>query len=159
MMRKLLEGSIKEYLPIEDEVAFLDTYIQLEKMIRNDVFDYDISLEVKPQIKVPAMMIQPFVENAIIHGLKYKEDRGQLTLKFELVDRHVKVSIKDNGIGRKAAAQYKTEGHESAAIEIIEQRLRVLDRWGHKGIAYEDVVGETGLASGTIVTIYLPYQN
>ena len=159
MMRKLLEGSIKEYLPIEDEVAFLDTYIQLEKMIRNDVFDYDISLGVKPQIKVPAMMIQPFVENAIIHGLKYKEDRGQLTLKFELVDRHVKVSIKDNGIGRKAAAQYKTEGHESAAIEIIEQRLRVLDRWGHKGIAYEDVVGETGLASGTIVTIYLPYQN
>ena len=155
MMRKLLEGSLNEYLTLEEEISFLETYISLEKMIRNDIFDYEIIVNAERGIYVPAMMIQPFVENAIIHGLKHKEDHGQLTLRFEQEEKHIKVTVSDNGIGRQAAAQYRTEGHQSAAVDIITERLKMPDKWWHKGITYRDME-ESGQAAGTEVTLYLP---
>ena len=156
MMRKLLEHSQKEFIPLSEELEFLNSYLELEQLIRNNKFDYVIHKEVADNYMVPVMVIQPFLENAIIHGLNPKTEKGQLSLTITEDPQHLIATIEDNGIGRARAALNKKESHESAAIHIIEQRLSKLNRWAKKGLLYEDMIAADGTALGTKVLIHLP---
>ncbi len=156
MMRKLLEHSQKEFIPLSEELQFLNSYLELEQLIRNNKFDFEIHKNVTHSYMVPVMVIQPFLENAIIHGLNPKTDKGKLTFSISEGAQHLIATIEDNGIGRAQAALNKKKSHESAAIHIIEQRLSKLNRWAKKGLVYEDLLDDNGKALGTRVLIYLP---
>jgi len=158
MMRQLLDASMHEWVTVEKELSFLESYLGLEKMIRNDKFDYKIASSVSADVFIPPMILQPFLENAIIHGIKHKDETGFLTLTLEEQGKNMKAVIEDNGIGRKAASAYKQDGHESAALSIIEQRLKTLNKWEDLNLVYEDLEDASGKALGTRVTIQLPKQ-
>lgn len=154
MMRNVLDGSRSENLTVAEEIKFLTHYLSLEKMSRNDSFEYNISTDLDTEnIKLPALILQPFVENAIVHGLKQKKTGGKLQIDFREEKNYLRVTIEDNGIGREAASSFRSEGHDSAAIDIITQRLRTLDKWGQGGIRYEDLYDEQGVANGTRVVV------
>jgi len=156
MMRQVLDASMEESVTLEQELNFIESYLSLEQMIRNDKFDYKITNEVAPSVSVPPMILQPFIENAIIHGLKHKEGRGYLGVTLKEADKAVQVTIEDDGIGRIAAAKYRSEGHKSAAINIIKQRLKSLNAWGNTDVIYEDLSDAEGNPRGTLVSLHLP---
>jgi len=156
MMRNVLDHSQKDFIPLSAELQFLKSYLDLEQLIRNGKFEYSIESTVDDSYLVPPMILQPFLENAIVHGLNPKEKQGDLSLKLIDDQKHIKVIIEDNGIGRAKAALNKREGHESAAIKIIEQRLKNLNKWDKLGLVYEDLLSEEGHALGTRVLLHLP---
>jgi len=158
MMRGVLGNSMKEYIPLEEELSFLNDYLSLEQLIRNDKFSFEVEADVKDACMVPPMILQPFLENAIVHGLSKKEEKGKLLLMLSDKGKHLEVRIEDNGIGRAAAGEYKKEDHESAALDIIEARLKALNRWSDIGLVYEDLLDGSGQAAGTRVTLHLPKQ-
>ncbi len=156
LMRKLLDGSINEWTTVERELSFLNDYLHLEKMIRNEKFDFKIESDVEQTVMIPPMILQPFLENAIIHGIKNKPSKGHLILQLRSSGTKVEVTIEDDGIGRDAATAYKKEGHESAALKIVEQRLKTLNKWDKMGIVYDDLKDSNGDPIGTRVTLHLP---
>lgn len=156
MMRQLLDASQKEWITLGEELSFLESYLELEKMIRNDKFDYKIDSSLDTDTLIPPMILQPFLENAIIHGIKHRKRKGSLAMSLEENGKTIKVVIEDDGIGRKAASEHKQEGHESAALKIIEQRLRSLNKWDDLSLEYMDLEDASGTAQGTRVTVHLP---
>lgn len=157
MMRKMLDGSRKDFLTLSEEKAFLEQYLSLEAMCRNDTFSYDVVVEddIDLQEKVPAMILQPLVENAIIHGIAHKKDKGYISVHFMKMGKQINVIVQDNGIGRTAAQNFRseTDGHNSAAMSIIKERLASLNKWSQSSIVYTDLYGEDGIASGTRVEV------
>ena len=154
MMRAVLDNSFKDSISVEEEIQFLEKYLSLEQLIRNEKFSYAINADNKNS-RIPPMMVQPFVENAIIHGLKHKEGKGHVSVHFEEDGTYIQVSVKDDGIGRKQAEKYRSEGHESSALKITLDRLKQLDKWNtNKHVTYEDLENPTG----TKVVINIPKQ-
>lgn len=154
MMRSVLDNSFKESIPVDTEIRFLEKYLSLEKLIRNDKFEYEINSEVG-NAKIPPMIVQPFIENAIIHGIKHKEGLGKLDISFEEDGKYITVKVEDDGIGREAAQKFKSEGHHSSALKITIDRLKTLDKWNTtKHLRYEDLENP----SGTKVIINIPKQ-
>lgn len=155
MMRTVLTFSFDEKIGIEDEIKFLKDYIDLERLIRDNKFDYQINCDLN-NIKIPPMLIQPFVENAIIHGLQHKKARGLLAIDFEMSGRYYKVTVSDNGIGRDRAKLYKKESHTSSAVKIVKGRITRLDKWKTEPpIEYVDLI-ENGISTGTKCILNIP---
>ncbi len=127
LMRQVLEGLNQEKVSLEEEIKFLTTYLDLEKLSLD--FDYDIRIE--PQdleiedIFIPTMLLQPFVENAIEHGLKKsnKENKNLNIKVTEINQNELQISVKDNGIGRN---QERKKQHISRALEITADRQRLM---------------------------------
>ncbi len=157
MMRKILDGSRKDFLTLSEEKAFLQQYLSLEAMCRSDAFSYEILIEddMDLQEKVPAMILQPLVENAIIHGVAHKDSKGHISIHFQKSGKQIRAIVQDNGIGRTAAQNFRseTDRHSSAAMSIIQERLASLNKWRQSSIVYTDLYGEDGVASGTRVEV------
>ncbi|WP_338768349.1 tetratricopeptide repeat protein [Bernardetia sp. ABR2-2B] len=131
LMRQVLEGSNQEKVSLEEEIKFLTTYLTLEKLSLD--FDFEIIEEAQNQdeeleiedIFIPTMLLQPFVENAIEHGLrKSDKENKKLDIKFIEVNQHtLQISIKDNGAGRN---QERKKQHISRALEITQDRKKLM---------------------------------
>jgi len=134
-MRMVLENSREKFISIDDEIETLENYVQLEKLTSTlDVeltIDVDESVDTAEEI-LPPLMIQPFVENAIIHGLKELDRPGLINVKFLLLNENVlECSIEDNGRGRKKAFEIiaqKESYHKSTALEVTQERLANLNK-------------------------------
>ena len=153
MMRSVLEGSKEEQITIEEEVKFLENYLSLERMCRNNAFDYQIDLTdaVDAQILIPAMMIQPFVENSIIHGVKQLSDRkGLIKIQLSKQGGRIVCSIEDNGNGR--IAKNEISKHKSYASDIVNGRLKSL---GFAKLEIQDLKNKVGRGIGTKVILRL----
>ncbi len=163
MMRSVLNQSRSQYISIEDEVKYLTNYLSLEKMANGDSFDYEVivDLKVDENIFIPNMLIQPFVENAIIHGVKPLQNRkGKITVHFFVESELVRCVVEDNGVGRKKAKTQQRPGHKSVALEVVVQRLSfVQNKYGQNPVVFEDIYDDSGNACGTKVTILLPVIN
>ncbi|HXC03556.1 MAG TPA: two-component regulator propeller domain-containing protein, partial [Bacteroidia bacterium] len=97
LMRMILENSLQTEISLEDEIKTLETYLSLEKFSSGDQFDYSLTIPSEiEEVYIPPMMIQPFVENAIIHGMKHLSHRGQIRIEFKLLDHLLECSIIDN---------------------------------------------------------------
>jgi len=164
-LRSLLTFAEKNFIPLDEEVKILGMYVQLESLRFDDSFSYDITVDDSLNndvVLVPSLMVQPFAENAIWHGLLHKEGAKQLSIRFSShSDDVLYCVIEDNGIGRQQSAAIKRNtigaiGHQSRGIDIITQRLALLQQKTGKpaSIVFEDVA--TG---GTRVTINIPYYN
>lgn len=166
LMRLTLESSMEHLHPVETEVSILKNYLELEKLRFQGKFEYSIDLdeEIDYDIGIPPMLIQPHVENAILHGLKPMKSDGQLDLRFILNDDEemLIVEIEDNGIGRKKAKELgRKKDHRSMATKINKDRLRLLkmsmnDKIDIQIIDKEDTDQNS---TGTKVIIKLPAEN
>lgn len=116
LMRGVMENSTEDFIPFQQELDLLHNYLSLEKTRFTDKFDYEIevdeSLNVQ-SLKVPGMLVQPFLENAIWHGLRYRTEKGFLSLKFEKNNDFLNILIEDNGIGIEESKRQKTEHQKS----------------------------------------------
>lgn len=164
LIRMILESSKMPTIMLEDELHILRLYIEIEKMRLEDKFEY--SIEVNPSINaksilISSMLLQPFVENAIWHGISPKEGQGKLLIHVDQDETCIKCTIEDDGVGRShAAEQNKLPGHKSMGIMITEKRLYLLHRRKRLKKQYfmvEDLMNK-GLAVGTRVNIYIPFE-
>ncbi len=163
MLRMLLENT-DPTVSLASEIEMLELYLELTKIRYKNKFEYAISMDPKLNINdiaIPTLLLQPIVENAIIHGLAPKNDpHGKLTISFELKNDMLECSVQDNGIGRKASEKMQTHrDHESKALEITSERIKLLDPQNRKlGIQIIDL--ETNQKpSGTLVIVTIPITN
>jgi tetratricopeptide (TPR) repeat protein len=142
LMRRVLDQSGKDFVPLSEELEQLELYLELEKERFGGKFDYTLTIDEKlseapENLDFPPMILQPFVENAIWHGLRYREAGGELEIIVEEVKGRPVVVIRDNGIGRQKSAKLKTENqrrHKSAGVETSRQRLELVNE--HYGRNY-----------------------
>ncbi|WP_082482405.1 histidine kinase [Chryseobacterium sp. Leaf394] len=112
LMRGVMENSTDDFIPFQQELDLLQNYLALEKTRFSDKFDYEIEVDENlntQSLKVPGMLVQPFLENAVWHGLRYRTTKGFLKLKFEKSAENLKITIEDNGIGIEESKKQKTE--------------------------------------------------
>ena len=164
-LRSLLNYAEKNFIPLDEEIKILNMYVELESLRFDGSFYYEITVDENLSndvVFVPSLMIQPFAENAIWHGLLHKEGEKVLTIRFSGdADEVLLCIIEDNGIGREKAAAIKNNNissmvHESKGIGIIRERLQLLQQKTGKPA---DIVFEDIFPSGTRVTINIPYYN
>lgn len=130
LMRKYLDGSKEKMISLKDEIELLKIYTELERLRFEESFNvhffYDKNM-ILEEITFPSMMIQPFVENAINHGLSPRKDgMGKLEIRFKQKGHQLICEIKDNGIGRKNALQNRRKGHKSRGMNILEEKIQVM---------------------------------
>lgn len=156
LMRGVMENSTEDFIPFQQELDLLQNYLALEKTRFADQFDYQIEVDESlntQSLNVPGMLVQPFLENAIWHGLRYRTDKGFLSLRFEKENQHLKITVEDNGIGIEESKKQKTE-HQKArkgrgmknTLERIallndlyhqEIQCKITDRKNAQGVAVE----------------------
>ena len=157
--RLVLEYSKEESIPLEKELEILQSYIELEKLRSGDHFEFKINFAKDLEtefIRIPPMAIQPFVENAIKHGLRKREEAGILQLSFKDKGDVLEVIIEDNGIGINNLVKHDSKQHRSMAMEIFEMRRTLMQkRYKRKlTIRFTDLSSEG--KTGTRVRINLP---
>jgi PAS domain S-box-containing protein len=164
LIRNVLTHSVDNRIKLSDELDLLKTYVMLELTRFENKFDF--RLEVDPEIDVdsitiPSLLIQPYVENAILHGLYTKMEKGTLTLKVTLEETEkVIFEIEDDGIGREAARKLRAKNfssHKSMGINLTEERLRLITKSNETAVQIEDVTNN-GCAAGTKVRIKVKYE-
>lgn len=165
LMRQILDNSRNTLISLEEEVNTLENYLLIEKFCNGDRFDYKISVESnieKDYIKIPPMLLQPFVENAIKHGLKYIEGkRGLIEINFTEKNSFLECSVTDNGIGRVRSEELnkasKETYHKSTALMVTQERLNLLnDDKNIQSLEIIDLYDEHRNAIGTKVVIRIP---
>jgi len=167
LMRLFLESSRNKFVELNNEIELLRNYIELEQARLQHGFDYQISIdpEVDMDTKIPSVMIQPFVENAILHGLRHKTDgNGLLELHFGARDHILECRIRDNGIGRQESERInkaKDKLYKSQALTIIDEKVKTLKEINNVDIkiAIDDELNENGKGAGTTVTIQFGLSN
>ncbi|WP_035694325.1 tetratricopeptide repeat-containing sensor histidine kinase [Flavobacterium soli] len=158
LMRNMMENSNKDFVTLGNEIEQLQKYLDLEHLRFQDKFDFSISVDEKLDVETtffPNMIIQPHLENAIWHGLRYLEHKGMLLLKFQLIDGKVVVTIDDNGIGMSKSQELKTQNqkvHQSRGMTNTKERIALLNELYKKEITFQITEKETP-ETGTVVRI------
>jgi tetratricopeptide (TPR) repeat protein len=158
LMRNMMETSNKDFISLANELEQMKKYLDLEHLRFQDKFVYEIVVDDKldsDAILVPNMLIQPHLENAIWHGLRYRETIGKLKVTFAEENQLIKVSIEDDGIGVEKSKELKTQNqkvHESRGLNNVEERINLLNDLYHQQISYTISNGSDG--NGTLVTLY-----
>ena len=161
LMRAVLENSEEDFISLARELEMLERYLRLERSRFPDKFDYSVVVDAKVEpeaFQLPPMLLQPFIENAIWHGLRYKEEKGYLRIQLQAVaDNTLEISISDNGIGRRRSAEIKTKHQKkqrSQGMENIRKRIAILnDMYGDEiRVSVSDLEKD---GSGTLVVLTL----
>jgi sensor histidine kinase YesM len=161
LMRMVLINSQRSMIPLEDELQMLRLYLDMERLRFKDSFNYSIIFTNtidEGAVFVPPLLLQPFCENAIWHGLIQKDGQGLLTVELSVQDNILNCIITDNGIGREKAQERKSktaEKEKSMGLKITTERLALLNRERglHTFYEIEDLKDEYGRAAGTKVVL------
>ncbi len=166
LIRRILENSRESFITLENEIETLRLYIEMEKLRYKDVFDYELlvndSLDVENTF-IPPLIIQPFVENAIVHGLSPKGKNGKLTVSFYKESNKLIVKVTDNGVGRKKVPATRPDSensHKSLGVKLTQERLTLLGK-KTKAIAsfiINDLKDDDNRPLGTEVVIIVPQK-
>jgi LytS/YehU family sensor histidine kinase len=130
LTRSVLENSRMESIPLDKEIALLRHYLDLQKMLHEQQFDYTIYIDPKldpEDITIPPMLAQPFIENAIEHGMRDIESGGMIEIRFTMDDHFLYFEAKDNGVGLNQNVTKSTE-HRSLATVITSERLELINK-------------------------------
>ena len=165
LVRQILNNSVEEYIYLEDEIESIENYLELQKVRYKDMFDY--TLEVDEDIDtetvlIPPMLAQPFIENAIEHGMKHKDSKGNIWIRLKLKGSKILYEVEDDGIGRKKAQeilQKNDKDHKSMATTITLDRIKVLNKKRKKKILIDiiDLKNDRDEATGTKVILEIPF--
>ncbi|MFP3835133.1 histidine kinase [Chryseobacterium sp. SIMBA_028] len=159
LMRGVMENSTDDFIPFQQELDLLQNYLALEKTRFTDKFDYEIEVDESlnmHSLQVPGMLVQPFLENAIWHGLRYRTDKGFLKLSFEKSDQYLKIIIEDNGIGIEESKKQKTQHQktrEGRGMKNTLERIQLLNDLYKKDITCS--VKDKENNRGVLVTIQI----
>lgn len=167
LIRKFLDHSRQDNITLEEEIALVISYFNLEMVRFGHKFGFVLHVDenIQPEsIMVPSMIVQPYVENAIKHALMHKTDYGMLRLEFHLKSPNLlHVVVEDDGDGREAAQkrnEWKQKAHKSVAMSVTKERLEILNSVNNSPLSVdiEDLKDESGKACGTRVNIYIPIE-
>jgi hypothetical protein len=166
LMRMILANSIQSYIPLKDELKALTYYMDLEKLRFDDKFEYFMDLDATIDtefIEVPPMLLQPYVENSIIHGLVQLDGKGMLTVGVRKKKDTLICFVQDNGIGREKANQIREQSgikRQPRGMMITQERLEILNKQRKKSFAVKviDLKDEQGQATGTRVEISIQFK-
>jgi len=163
LIRIVLEQSGKPFVLFEDELKCLRLYMDLEALRFENPFQYEIHYNGTDisSVMIPTLIIQPFVENAIWHGLRGKEEEGKIDISINREKNVLHCRICDNGIGRAAAAKEKNNVEKkSFGIDLTQNRLRLINfnDQNEPAITFSDLVNENGQCAGTRVDISIPVR-
>ncbi|MFT6335308.1 MAG: hypothetical protein ACJATI_002062 [Halioglobus sp.] len=158
LMRSILESSKSKYIRLNEELRLLELYVGLEKVRFEELFEYDIKVDVNvdTEINIPPMIVQPFVENAINHGLYNLNERsGYLLIHFGMPEEdRLIITIEDNGVGRERAGQLRMKKHKSRGTQIVQERLETINNGDELIVTTETIdIIDNGKAMGTKVVI------
>lgn len=167
LMRNTLEYSGKNYIQLRKEIDHLKMYVSLEKERFDDDFEFSLSIDPDleiDKIEIPSMILQPFVENAIKHGLLHQVGIKRLAISFQKYEKAtMMVEIDDNGVGRSAAEAIvrRKKKHLSFATNSIEERISLINQIASSPIQYQtiDKKDALGNARGTKILIVIPYES
>jgi LytS/YehU family sensor histidine kinase len=169
LIRRNFDAAQKQFIPLENEIENLRLYLQLEKMRFGDKVSYSIILQEEVDADnwmLPTLILQPFVENAVLHGIMPIQENGIITIQFNTEKttdgkENLLITIADNGVGLiKSAALNAGKKHQSRGMQLIKERLQILSKVTNTNIAfsiknqYADIVEHPG----TMVTISYPEQ-
>jgi len=161
LIRQTLNNSREPYISIESEIETIKSYLELEQMRFKEKFEFEITClltQHEMSFGLPPMLIQPFVENAVLHGFKSLDSGGKITVIFESIEnQQLSCIVQDNGIGREASGSLNKSGHKSFGTKITEERLQAFqEKYGdHFRVETVDLK-EDGKALGTIVLLKIP---
>jgi LytS/YehU family sensor histidine kinase len=167
LIRMVLTNSKNGFITLSDELETLRLYLEMERLRFRNAFDYNISFknEIDPEsIFIPPLILQPFAENAIWHGLMHKEGSGHLEMEFSLEHKKLCCVISDNGIGRIQASMLNSKSAEkkkSMGLRITAERLSLLNQVTDVNAFFniEDVTDDDGNALGTRVIVKMNYRD
>ncbi len=164
LMRRIMDNSKASVIPLGDELQALELYLELEVMRFKGKFTYQI--EVDPSVDthfdaIPSMLIQPYVENAILHGFMNKVTPGHLSIQIKRREELLEVIVDDNGIGRERSRAIKAarkDGHRSRGLSITQERLEILNASNASdlNVTIEDKYNQHQEPAGTRVRIFVP---
>lgn len=165
LIRLILNNSKTEMVSLDSELEALDLYIQMEQLRFEDKFTYRIAQgnEVHPEMmEIPPLLIQPFVENAIWHGLMHKDDPGNLEVRLSVSGDVLNCEVQDDGVGRKRAAELKSKQstrRKSLGMQITSDRVKTINQlYGTQASIEIEDLHENGKAAGTCVRIQIPLK-
>jgi len=163
LMRGILNNSRNKTINLQTEIELLTKYLNMEQFCQKNEFTFTIKVAEdihQEETEIPSMLIQPYVENAIIHGISHLSVLGQVENVFEMQDPLLTCTITDNGVGRKRADELsllRNEGHTSVSMEVTGQRLNALmNQSGVSGQEIIDLYNDQGKATGTKVLLRIP---
>ena len=164
LTRTILEMTEKETISISEEIKTLNLYLEIEQARFENDFEFEISAEKTidiEQTKIPTMLLQPYVENAVKHGLLHKEKLKKLQILFVENEDYIVITIDDNGIGRKKSTELnsiKNKNHISFSTQAIQHKIELLNKNKNTkiSITYIDKIGPNNQSMGTTVMIKLP---
>ena len=162
LIRLILQNSQEAFIPLDKELEALQLYMELESLRFENKFEYAISVADDidtTAVRVPPLIIQPYVENAIWHGLIHKKDKGYLEIKVYSQDDILVYKIVDNGIGRKKAEELKSKSaikEKSMGMRITADRIAILRQQKETSITISDLLLDSGNPGGTEIMIEIP---
>lgn len=166
LMRLILNNSRVDFITLKEEIEALSIYLDLEKMRLEEELEYNIKVDDALKVDamlIPSMIIQPYVENAILHGLAPKTAHRRLKVSLSLIENQIYCVIEDNGIGRVKAKELnsnRTRKHQSTGMQVTKGRLELLNKENFKNLSVQisDLKNSDGKAEGTRVEIYVPFK-
>ena len=162
LTRMILNYSKKEFISLEEELTFLQYYVDLQKIRFEVPFEFQLEVDdnIDPdELLIPPMLTQPFIENAIEHGFLHKQEKGHIQMSIREKDQQILVTVEDDGIGRKqAAALRKQTRHQSHATQITKDRLKIIQKRLKQNteLLVKDLLDQNQQVTGTQVQLNLP---
>lgn len=159
LIRGCLHASMDKQIPLSQDIAFIRNYLDLEKMRFSPEFDYYIEIGDDldaDRILIEPMLILPFVENAVIHGLSRSDRQGRIRIVFSQNGKDIKVMVQDNGPGFRSSQknnEYEKSAHKSVGITITRKRLELVNRQKNDLIEMKEIVDEMGEIGGSQIVI------
>ena len=161
LMRSILNQSSQDLCPLSEEIEMLENYLSLEKLRKNDAFQYQISVENNidaEETMLPSMLVQPFVENAIKHAFTSDNEKNKIDIHFSKSEKILHVKVVDNGVGINQTMQNE-KSHKSMASDIFKQRMQIMGKkWENEANFSIIDLSETG-GNGTRVIFNIPLSN
>lgn len=165
LMRLTLEYSKESLIPIDKEIESLQNYLELEQLRFNNKFTFTISKssDIEDDMAMPPLLLQPFVENAIIHGVIPKKEKGSIAVRFTIENESLFCTVEDNGVGFKESIAQKENSvvaHKSMALDITRKRLEMIESTTKQKTEFkiEEIKTNPDEILGTKVTLHLPIQ-
>lgn len=160
LMRGILHNSRRQLISLREEVETLAQYLHIEQFCQQNAFSFSTKIQDgldAEETELPPMLLQPFVENAVVHGVSHLSYPGKIELDFSLRDEQLVCAIRDNGVGREKAAllrEAKKPGHQSVALQVTRERLEAIG--GSLEIA--DLTDADGKIEGTLALVCIPIE-
>ncbi len=166
LMRLILNNSQQTFVVLQEELKVIKLYLDLERLRYDEIFDFYITVDEEIEeefIAIPPMIIQPYIENAIIHGLIHQKKRGELKIELTLMNNYILCVIQDNGIGRAAATIIREQSgikHKSSGMLITQERLDILNKKNKDQLSVKiiDLMNQDGSAAGTRIELMIVFN-